>query len=348
MKIKNNFSLSIIRHLPKCTKDYLVSKICPREFNMLVMDIASSCNAKCPFCARKCLESPPQGFMDEFVFESIFNQVKRSPKIQRISLYAFGEPLLNPNAGKYIRQLSSLKRTLVLSTNSTNLEKFYDELMLLDILQFSIEGCDKQSYEQNRAGLKFEHTISRLKEFDARIRERRLRNLHTPHRFLHCLLTKQTNIQKFIECWGAFVDEIRFSVLGPHLIHNNNDIAEFTYPPNMESDCFKFDMRASTRNCAYIQNAITINSNGDAVMCCSDFDQTIKLGDYKDLKEAFNNKFLHDLHTRMTLGESHRCIGCRVFRDFNKNDVLKYFPELNNLEKSDLAKKYKISIRGLL
>ncbi|MBR2526662.1 radical SAM protein [bacterium] len=314
---------------------YFFNKLNPRKITKAIIDIGSTCNAKCPYCPRQQegFTFKDNGLMTEEIFETIYSQLKEMPDLKNISLYAFGEPLLNKNAGEYIKKIAQLNKKTLLSTNTTNMDKFTDELMLIDRLQFSIEGWDKESYERTRKNLKFEETIEKLKNFDEEVKKRRAENLKTPFRTIHCLFTKSTDLHKFIETWSPYVDEIRFTTMGPYISWSDDKKStKLYYTKEMEQDCFKFDIPVEVKTCSYVNNTITVNSNGKVVLCCGDFSQHLALGDYRDLNKAFNCKLLKNLVKQIYFGEKNICNGCRNYFACDKDKVYKYFPELNNLE----------------
>jgi len=316
-------------------EDFYYRKLHKRKFTKLVLDIGSTCNAKCPYCPRyrDGFTFTNNGLMTEEVFDTVFKQIEKIKSLKVISLYAFGEPLLNENAGKYIKKLSTLNKRLSLSTNTTNLNKFTEELMLLAGIQFSIDGWDKESYDSMRKNLKFEETVERLKIFNDAIWQRRNEGMKTPIRTINCLITKNTNIRKFIETWSPYVDCIKFTVMGPYISWSEDKkTTEQYYTEEMKKECFDFNIPVKLSGCLYADNTITLNSNGKVVLCCTDFSQHLELGDYKDLNAAFNSKFLQQLSKKIYLGESCICDGCRLFWSCDKDLVFETHPELKNLE----------------
>lgn len=314
---------------------YFFNKLHPRKITKAVIDISSTCNAKCPYCPRyqEGFTFENNGFMSEEIFDTIYSQLEKLPYLKNISLYAFGEPLLNKHAGEYIKKFAKLNKKILLSTNTTNMDKFTEELMLIDRLQFSIEGWDKESYERTRKNLKFEETIEKLKNFNDAVLKRRAEGLKTPFRTIHCLFTKSTDLHKFIETWSPYVDEIRFTTMGPYVSWSEDKKStKLYYTKEMEQDCFKFDNHAKMQSCGYVNHTITVNANGKVVLCCTDFSQHLELGDYKDLNKAFNCKFLKELAENIYYGKTNICAGCRNYYSCDSDEVYEHFSELKNLE----------------
>lgn len=304
-----------------------------RELTHLVIDISSTCNAKCPYCPRyqEGKYFKHNGIMSVEVFDTIYEQLINFKKLKKISLYSFGEPLLNKNAGSFIRRLSKLNVKLHLSTNTTNLLSFIDDLMLLDIIQFSIEGHDKESYEANRVNLCFEKTLNNLKQFDSNIKMLRERGVKTPHRVIHCLFTKETNFNQFVNVWGKYVDEIKFTPLMGHPIFNHDFTYSYMYIDDiLKNKCFVSTPKSGFKTCEYLQSTLTINANGKVVLCCADYNQYADFGDYNNLKSAFYSPNYVKLNKEIFLGKNHVCDGCVNFYKCNKEEI-NSFLKANNV-----------------
>ncbi len=330
-KYKEDFLKNLIKHNILGLKSLYTKILVERHFRQITMDFASACNAKCPFCPRQYQGHPfhNNDIMSEEVFETIFKQLKKLPKVRTLSLYAYGEPLLNKNAGKFIQKLRTLKgRTLILSTNTTNMDKFTDDLMLLDTIQFSIDGWDKESYENTRVNLKFEETIEKLKNFDAVVKERRAQGLPTPSRQIHCLYTKKTDLDAFVKCWSPYVDVIRFTHLGyvpsPDMKFANQEIIDSSFEYKKLKDV--------RERCSYIMKGLTLNAAGKVTLCCDDFDQKMELGDYRNLKKAFNNKISKQIAKGMIFNEPNYCDRCVIEWEKPTEQIEEYQPNIQRLK----------------
>lgn len=325
-------------------KKSILNVIAKRKFDGVIMDLSSTCNAKCPYCPRY-MEGRPfenNGFMSEEIFETLYKQIEENKNIKDISLYAYGEPLLNPDAGKYIRRLSELKRFLILSTNTTNMDKFTDDLMLIDLLQYSVEGWDKESYERTRKNLKFEKTLEQIKNFREAVMERRKQNLHTPLISIHCLYTKKTDLDAFIKLWSPYVDEMRFTAMGPYPAWEGTNSSVLHYPEDINDELFHFTKKIShPKLCPCLKNKVTLNALGKVTLCCSDFTQKFNLGDYRDINAAFYNKFLDTLAQKWVLGEPNVCEGCVLAYEKPSKEIRKAQPKLKYLKKYN-TKNFKI------
>ena len=327
-------------------KKFYIDTLAERKFREITMDISSVCNAKCPYCPRQREGHPFKNndIMSEEVFNTIFKQLEKLPKVRTINLYAYGEPLLNKNAGKFIQKLRTLKnRYLVLSTNTTNMEKFTEDLMLLDKIQFSIEGWDKESYEKTRVNLVFEETLEKIKNFDIEIKKRRASGLCTPKRVIHCLYTKNANLEAFVKLWSPYVDEMRFTPLGTYSTWDNG-IPKQHQIKELENDIFNYyEKKDLTHYCSYVKRCITLNSAGKVVLCCSDFEQNLNLGDYSDLVKAFKNPFFKNLARKMILNEPNYCDACVLQYKIPIDEIHQFQPNIEKLKNYN-TKDFKVNI----
>ena len=143
---------------------YFFQKPKPRE---IIVDICAACNASCPFCPRIYMpEERSKGYMDMDLFRFILAEAKREG-IKNIRLYSTAEPTLHPKFDEIIELLKRDNFFVSVSTNASMLDRHTDTLMKVDILQYSIEGWDKESYEKYRVPLKFDKVYNNIKDFHA-------------------------------------------------------------------------------------------------------------------------------------------------------------------------------------
>jgi len=141
---------------------YFFEKPKPKE---IIIDICAACNAACPFCPRLYMpEERSKGYMSLDLFKFILEEAKREG-IKNIRLYSTAEPTLHPKFDEIIDLLKKDDFFVSVSTNASLLDKHLDALMKVDILQFSIEGWDKESYEKYRIPLKFDRVYANIKLF---------------------------------------------------------------------------------------------------------------------------------------------------------------------------------------
>ena len=138
----------------------------PKYFQIETVRI---CNARCPFCAiDKWDKSVP--LMEDSLFEKIVSEFKNYTKwIEFVALQRAGEPLLDKKISQRVKLLKSIGiKKISMSTNASLLTENKAEELLksgLDEIILSIDSIDKENYEKMRVGLKYENTITNIKNY---------------------------------------------------------------------------------------------------------------------------------------------------------------------------------------
>lgn len=127
-----------------------------------------SCNLSCLGCdrlklakTRNCTGLPIGGI------EYIANELCKM-NVRKISFFNLGEPFLSPNVSKEIRVLREInpEARITTSTNGCFLdtEEKIESALLLDHIDFSIDGCDQKTLSQYQVGGNFERSYHNLKK----------------------------------------------------------------------------------------------------------------------------------------------------------------------------------------
>jgi len=125
----------------------------------------------CPQSSPKMLLQK-KGVMEFRLYKKIIDEA--SSFIYDINLFLGGEPLLHKDIFSMIKYAKSQDIHVVLHTNATLLsrEKIYQLLNSgVDVVSFSFDGYDKETYEKMRVNANFENTLTNLIEF-LKVRER--------------------------------------------------------------------------------------------------------------------------------------------------------------------------------
>ena len=80
------------------------------------------CNLKCPLCPTNCAMSRARGDMSLVLFKKIIDSFEKD-EIKKINLWNFGEPLLNKDIFEMVRYAAKKGIRVIISTNSTMLDK---------------------------------------------------------------------------------------------------------------------------------------------------------------------------------------------------------------------------------
>jgi MoaA/NifB/PqqE/SkfB family radical SAM enzyme len=267
---------------------YFFQKPKPKE---IIIDICAACNAACPFCPRLYMpKERSKGYMDLDLFNFILTEAKKEG-IKNIRLYSTAEPTLHPKFDEIIDLLVKDNFHISVSTNASIIDKHIDSLMKVDILQYSIEGWDKESYEKYRFPLKFDKVYSNIKLFH----KKKLKATNPPKVVTNLLLTKNTNLIKYMRLWGDFVDQIKIQFM---LEATTYEKGKFVSKRNKKLNDEYYDFEKQTNNfvCGYPFNILTIAFDGKIALCCNDFSASMNIGNISNsIDRVFNSQVLEDI-----------------------------------------------------
>ena len=311
---------------------YFFEKPKPKE---IIIDICAACNAACPFCPRLYMpEERSKGYMSLDLFKFILEEAKREG-IKNIRLYSTAEPTLHPKFDEIIDLLKKDNFFVSVSTNASLLDKHLDALMKVDILQFSIEGWDKESYEKYRIPLKFDRVYANIQLFH----EEKLKASNAPKVSTNLLLTKDTNLKKYMELWGELIDNIQIHFMLEATTYENG---KFVSKRNqkLNDEYYNFESVKEDFICGYPFNILTIAFDGKIALCCNDFSASMNIGNIKDgITNIFKSQVLKSIRNEFYQQDLDKCKDCSFFTRPYKDDVYALKKEIDTLDE-----KYKNKI----
>jgi len=310
---------------------YFFEKPKPKE---IIIDICAACNAACPFCPRLYMpEERSKGYMSLDLFKFILEEAKREG-IKNIRLYSTAEPTLHPKFDEIIDLLKKDNFFVSVSTNASLLDKHLDALMKVDILQFSIEGWDKESYEKYRIPLKFDRVYANIQ-----LHEEKLKASTSPKVSTNLLLTKDTNLKKYMELWGELIDNIQIHFMLEATTYENG---KFVSKRNqkLNDEYYNFESVKEDFICGYPFNILTIAFDGKIALCCNDFSASMNIGNIKDgITNIFKSQVLKSIRNEFYQQDLDKCKDCSFFTRPYKDDVYALKKEIDTLDE-----KYKNKI----
>ena len=228
--------------------------------NSLDIELTNRCNLKCPGCPREDMNRP-QGDMSFDLFKKIIDA--SYPYTYFAWLHMFGEPLLNNNVLKMIRYASKNYFACGISTNATVLNKdFAKKLCLsgLDTIIFSIDATTKKTYKKIRTGGNFNQVVKNTEQFLNLPERKNIR--HTIIQMIR-MENNDHEVDEFISKWKGSDRSVHIkeeeSWAGHFNIKNNrNPIKRFP--------------------CRKLWERLTIDWQGNASICCRDFQMQVKIG----------------------------------------------------------------------
>lgn len=257
------------------------------KLSEIIVDVSAACNAECPFCPRVFMpEERTKGFMCLDLYSSILDNAKENG-INKLRLYSTAEPTLHPEFDKVIDIAKEKNFFITLSTNASKLFRLKESIIKVDILQYSIEGWDKESYEKYRYKLLFDNTYQNIKKFYEYAQQLDIKPKFTTN----LLITKNTNIPKYMDLWGKFMGDVRVHFMyNPVKYENGKFVAKDI---DLDNEYFKLDKKTNEfLYCNYPFNILTVAYDGKVALCCDDFAAELKLGDLN--KDKIENVFFSE------------------------------------------------------
>ena len=144
---------------------YISYKVAKTPLSILIEPICG-CNLKCPLCTtpHKYM-TRKQGMMNYETYQKLLDDVHKFALVFNFNFA--GEPFLNPNLFKMVRDAAEYNIFTVVDTNSTliNKQKIGEILdSQLNLLIVSIDSANPTIFEQFRAGANFHKTIEQIRK----------------------------------------------------------------------------------------------------------------------------------------------------------------------------------------
>ncbi|CAB1085674.1 Butyryl-CoA dehydrogenase (EC [Olavius algarvensis Delta 1 endosymbiont] len=267
------------------------------------IETTSRCNARCTMCPRENMRRP-KAAMDIELFKKIVDQCVEL-KIKCIKLHNYGEPLLSPLIDRYISYIGeksggSIKILLV--TNGILLDDRWANFLIdqgVYQVNISIDGATKETYEQIRKNCNFEQVVKNTYNMIQRKKERKTK---LPKIIVEIIRMPENEheIPSFVKTWEPLADEVvitQYTTRAGALKGIENGLTNDRVP------CFR------------LWKQLVICSDGEAALCCADWDCEISLGNlnYQSLYEVWNattiNK-IRNLHLQKTPDKIPICSRC--------------------------------------
>jgi len=298
----------------------LTSRAIPSFPKTVQFETHSACNARCIFCPyAETYQSQPKGFMDDALFRKIVAELKNH-EVRRISPYLNNEPFLDPDL---VEKLSYIKKEIpgariVITTNGSRLDdKTIDALISsksLRALYISFQGIEKGPYEETmRGNLVFEETLANV--------ENLIRKWHAAggeKLFKICVTMVATNKidpHKATEFWKSKGVMSKWTPLE----NRGGNIEEARKLAPKDSGLRRFV------NCTRLYKQAYILFNGDMVLCCTDYERKVVLGNVGEtsIEEVWNSpkaRGIRRLFWEGRLDEIPLCRDCEISDSFGEEE----------------------------
>ena len=263
-----------------------------REFPMMcVLSFVYVCNAKCPNCPytnseiRTDYQDRP--LMNEDTFKIIADQCGEYGAWIRIS--GGGEPMLHPKAVKLMEYAKKVGAKVGLITNGSRFTEASSRRLLgaqIDMIEFSVDAADPQTYERVRRGLDWKTLLKNVK------RMVQLRNkLKSKTKIIASGVNQvDVDIEAVVKFWEPMVDNFQKR---KYLTWGIND-------PSKSADPTPYLPPEERIPCPFIFERLNIDSRGKVMVCGFDIAAVTDMGNIheKSIKEIWHGEGFDDYRQR--------------------------------------------------
>jgi radical SAM protein with 4Fe4S-binding SPASM domain len=240
------------------------------EFPMMcVLSFVYVCNAQCPNCpytnSKIRADYKDRPFMHEDTFKIIADQCGKYGAWIRIS--GGGEPMLHPKAVELMEYAKKVGAKIGLITNGSRFTEESSRRLLqagVDMIEFSVDTADPETYAMVRKGLKWDTLLRNVK------RMLKLRNkLKSPSKIIASGVNQVgVDIDKVAEFWEPIVDNFQKR---KYLTWGIND-------PAKSADQTPYLSPEERIPCPFIFERLNIDSRGKVMVCGFDIAAITNMG----------------------------------------------------------------------
>lgn len=250
---------------------------------MCVLSFVYVCNAKCPNCPYTNSEIradyKDRPFMNEDTFKIIADQCGQYNAWVRLS--GGGEPMLHPQAVELIEYAKRVGARVGLITNGSRFTEASSRRLLkanVDMIEFSIDAADEETYRCVRAGLKWDTLVKNVTRMVA------LRNeLKSATKIIASGVNQEgVDIEAVAKFWAPIVDNFQKR---KYLTWGIND-------PLKSADPTPYLPPEKKVPCPFIFERLNIDSRGKVMVCGFDIAAVTDMGNVHDktLKDIWHSE----------------------------------------------------------
>ena len=178
-----------------------------------LLEVASACNIKCPFCFQSDPSFTTKEFMGIIDTKLAFRAVDEidEMKIRGITISSRGEPLLYNDLEKLLDHIGTKENILEVKVN-TNAKRLNEKRLKklintsVNILVISTDHYEKEKYEEYRHGANYESFLTNISNIN-QVRKSQNREMNLYTRASGVLVDPKMDRKKFDEFYNKFFDE---------------------------------------------------------------------------------------------------------------------------------------------
>lgn len=281
----------------------------------VMIEPSNLCNFKCKFCAPQ-VSTKKQNYrkinMELELFKKIIDDIcVFDTKLKQLKLGGFGEPLINPMLTEminYAKEKDVAEIIEVVTNGSLLTEQLSDKLINsgIDRILISIEALNSQGYKEiSKVDIDMNEMIENI-----RYLYEHKKKCEIYIKTIDISIKNDEDKKLFYDMFGDICDKIFIEKIIP---------VWPGFEMNIDKD-FKNDLKGrygkdlnKVKICPYIFYSLLINSDGQIIACCSDWERKLILGDIKDetLVNVWNSDKYKTFWKDMLYGNKNKYEMCR-------------------------------------
>lgn len=252
-----------------------------------LVEIVRRCNLRCPLCpvGNDLARRLPDMSLD--TFRRLVDAV--APSLESMTLHNYGEPLLHPQVGTFIRhaKMAGIKH-VALTTNGNYLPPALAVDLVesgLDFIRFSVDTADADAYRQYRIGGQLARVLANIQLL---VQTRTDLRSDVPIIEAQAMLMRTTeghaaDFERVLSAVG--VDRVRWKTFNPFMSGEGQLDQGVTFVPLTLSYRRHEDVtprpaadRSEMRLCRWPWDRLVVLADGTVTPCCHDFNGEFPLG----------------------------------------------------------------------
>jgi radical SAM protein with 4Fe4S-binding SPASM domain len=283
------------------------------------IEMTNTCNFRCLMCPTgNYSQKRHKGFFDKDMFYRVLDEIR--PHGTPLRFIRWGEPFTHPDILEFLKACQDAG---VLTHANTNGSKFDDDVMRalvdipLNVLKFSFQGVDRDSYGEMRNIDFFDELIATI---------RRLVEIRgdAPYPYIQVATTVTTESQDAIDAFRAEMEALVDYVDVGHTTFDFIDLNDVRLRSDekarLKALMEKDNLAKIHPECPEVFDKLSINWDGTVTACCGDSDNLMLIGDLHDLSlnEIWRSEklgYYRELLADMRHDDLELCKNCYVTHD---------------------------------
>ncbi|MDP7068184.1 MAG: SPASM domain-containing protein [Acidimicrobiales bacterium] len=254
--------------------------------NEITIEVTNNCSASCVMCPRELMTKPIERMTDEVWRKTVDDAFAHDIKV--LDLCGYGDVFLDKDLFRKLDYAKSLNPEFHVYVSTTGAamfpRKFEQTLEYIDTLKFSIYGTTKDVYEKMMEGCDFDKSMSNILDF----LNFQAGSSSATWMIANYIVMEENahQLQDWIDMWEPKMDEVY--AWKPHNWVTARDYRDMS--GKTQSSCGR-----------PLDGPLNIASNGDAHVCCYDFNKVLTVGNIREqsIDEILSGeamKFIQEKH----------------------------------------------------